>query len=138
VNKMDRMGANFERCVGMIKDRLGAVPVPIQMPIGAEDHFEGMIDLVAMKEMTFTGERGKEASVGEVRESMAEAAQAARDTMCELVAENDDEAMEVYLNGDPLSNELLVAAIRRATIAGKITPVLCGSALKDKGLQPLL
>src|SRR5690606_13088813 len=89
VNKMDRMGANYERCVAMIKDRLRAVAVPIQIPIGAEDTFEGMIDLIAMKELTFTGERGKEASVGEIRESLMDAAQAARDIMCELTAEND-------------------------------------------------
>ncbi len=138
VNKMDRMGANFARCVEMIKTRLGAHPVPIQIPIGAEDSFEGVIDLIQMKELTFTGERGREAAVGEIRESLKEAAQQAREVMCELVAENDDEAMEVYLEGEALSNELIRAALRRATIAGRITPVLCGSALRDKGVQPLL
>jgi elongation factor G len=138
VNKMDRMGANYERCVQMIRDRLGAIPAPVQIPIGAEDAFEGVIDLIYMKSITFGGEHGREAIDGPIPEHLVPAAEAAREALIETVAENDDEAMEAYLEGHAPTEEALVAAIRRATIANKIAPVLCGSALRDKGVQPLL
>ncbi len=138
VNKMDRMGANYDRCVQMIRDRLGAVPAPIQIPIGSEDSFQGVVDLIRMKAITFAGEHGRDTTDSDIPADMVEAANAARAVLVEAVAENDDEAMEVYLEGETLPDDLLVAAIRRATIANKIAPVLCGSALKDKGVQPLL
>jgi len=138
VNKMDRMGANFERCVQMIRDRLGAVPAPIQLPIGAEDSFAGIIDVINLRALTFSGDRGLEITEGDIPANLVESAQAAHDLLVETVGENDDEVMELYLEGKEVPNDLLTRAIRRATIAGKIAPVLCGSALKDKGVQPLL
>ena len=138
VNKMDRMGANFERCVEMIKDRLGAIPVLLQIPMGAEDRFKGVIDLVKMEALTFEGDRGLNVTRGPIPPEYAEAAQIAREGMVERTAENDDDLMVSFLEGREISEADLVKAVRRATIAGKITPVLCGSALKDKGVQPLL
>jgi elongation factor G len=138
VNKMDRMGANFERCVQMIRDRLGAVPVTIQIPIGAEDRFLGVIDLVAMKAIYFEGERGMQVVERDIPDDMADTAQLARDEMVERVAENDDQLMVSFLEGHPIETIELQKAIRRATIANAIAPVLCGSALKDKGVQALL
>ncbi len=138
VNKMDRMGANFERCVQMIKDRLGAIPVLLQIPMGAEDRFVGVIDLVKMEALTFSGDRGLIVTRGPIPAEYTEAAQAAHDEMVERTAENDDSLMELFLEGKEISAEVLAQAVRRATIAGKVTPVLCGSALKDKGVQPLL
>ena len=138
INKMDRMGANFERCVQMIKDRLGAIPVLLQIPMGAEDRFVGVIDLVKMEAITFSGERGLIVMRGPIPAEYTEAAQAAHDEMAERTAENDDALMELFLEGKEISAEALAAGVRRATIAGKVAPVLCGSALKDKGVQPLL
>jgi len=138
VNKMDRMGANFERCVQMIKDRLGAIPVLLQIPMGAEDRFVGVIDLVKMEALTFSGDRGLIVTRGPIPAEYAEAAQIAHEEMKERTAENDDALMELFLEGKDISADALAKAIRRATIAGKVTPVLCGSALKDKGVQPLL
>ncbi len=138
VNKMDRMGANYERCVQMIRDRLGAVAAPIQLPIGAEDTFTGVIDLINMRSITFGGEHGRDSIDGPIPDDMVAAAEAAREHLIEVVAENDDELMELYLEGKEPTIEMLMAGIRRATIANKIAPVLCGSALKDKGVQPLL
>jgi elongation factor G len=138
VNKMDRMGADFERCVEMIESRLGAVPVPVQLPIGAEDTFSGVIDLIKMRALSFSGDRGLEIEEGEIPADMLDAAAQARETLTERVAENDDQMMVSYLEGHEIDEIELVKAIRRATIANKITPVLCGSALRDKGVQPLL
>ncbi|MBM3139248.1 MAG: elongation factor G [Chloroflexi bacterium] len=138
VNKMDRMGANFERCVQMIKDRLGAVPVTIQIPIGAEDRFAGVIDLVRMVAIHFEGERGVNVVEREILAEMLAVAQAAREEMVERVAENDDQLMVSFLEGHEIDVTELQKAIRRATISNAITPVLCGSALKDKGVQALL
>jgi elongation factor G len=138
VNKMDRMGANFARCVQMIEDRLGAVPAPIQLPMGAEDKFIGVVDLIRMRAITFTGEHGEQQDEGDIPAEFQDEAAQAREALVEAVSENDDFAMQAYLDGKTLSEEELVAAIRRATIENKIAPVLCGSALKDKGVQPLL
>jgi elongation factor G len=138
VNKMDRMGASFERCVEMMVSRLGAVPVPVQIPMGAEDAFKGVIDLIKMKAVYFEGERGLNVVEADIPDEFADAAQAARENMVERVSENDDALMETFLEGGDISDEMLVAGIRRATIAGKINPVLCGTALKDKGVQRLL
>ncbi|MQA00848.1 MAG: elongation factor G [Dehalococcoidia bacterium] len=138
VNKMDRMGADFDRCVEMIVSRLGAVPVPIQIPIGAEDSFLGLIDLVKMQARFFEGERGVNVVDRDIPEDLRTAAQTAREFMIERVAENDDQLMVSFLEGHEISETELTKAIRRATLSNAITPVLCGSALKDKGVQALL
>jgi len=138
VNKMDRVGADFDRCVQMISDRLGMVPVPIQIPIGAEDRFEGVIDLVKMQAYYFEGDRGLEVTTKPVPENMQAAAELAREQMVERVAENDDQLMVSFLEGHEIEEIELVKAIRRATLANAITPVLCGTALRDKGVQPML
>ena len=138
INKMDRMGANFERCVEMIASRLGAVPVPLQIPMGVEDKFRGLIDLIEMKAVTFWGDRGLEVREDEIPAEFAEAAKSAREAMIERTAENDDQLMVSFLEGHTIDNIELVKGIRRATIASKITPVLCGTALRDKGVQRLL
>ena len=138
VNKMDRMGASFERCVEMMVSRLGAVPVPVQIPMGAEDAFSGVIDLLKMKAVYFEGERGLQVVEKDIPAEFADAAQAAREAMIERTAENDDQLMVSFLEGHEIDNIELVKAIRRATISGKINPVLCGTALKDKGVQRLL
>ncbi len=138
VNKMDRTGANYGRCVEMISERLAAVPVPLQIPIGAEDEFEGVIDLVVMKAYYFEGDRGLEIDSRDIPAEMKEAAEEARSTMLERLAENDDQLMMSYLEGHEIDEIELKKGIRRATIANAVTPVLAGSALKDKGVQPLL
>ncbi|NVI86578.1 elongation factor G [Actinomadura sp. BRA 177] len=140
VNKMDRVGAEFHRCVDMIENRLNATPLALQLPIGAESDFKGVIDLVHMKALVWN----EEAKLGEmydtldIPESHAEQAREWHDKLVETLAENDDEIMELYLEGDEPTIEQLHAGIRRATIAAKLTPVTCGTAFKNKGVQPLL
>ncbi len=139
VNKMDRVGAEFHRCVEMITDRLGATPLVIQLPWGVESDFRGVIDLVRMRALLWQTEgKGDKYDVVAIPDDHAEAARLWRDKLLETIAENDEEMMEAYLEGTEPSEEQLVAAIRRATIAGGITPVLCGSAFKNKGVQPML
>jgi elongation factor G len=139
VNKMDRVGAEFHRCVEMITDRLGATPLVIQLPWGVESDFRGVIDLVRMRALLWQTEgKGDKYDVVAIPDDHAEAARQWRDKLLEAIAENDEEMMEAYLEGTEPSEEQLVAAIRRATIAGGITPVLCGSAFKNKGVQPML
>src|SRR5688572_17108091 len=138
VNKMDRTGADFQRCVDMIRDRLGAVPVPLQMPIGSEDKFEGVIDLLEMKAIYFEGERGTEVVIRDIPANLLDQATAARETMVERVAENDDQLMVSFLEGHEIDLIELKKAIRRSTIESEIAPVLCGSALKNKGVQLML
>jgi elongation factor G len=138
INKMDRMGADFERCVSMIVDRLGAVAVPLQLPIGAEDAFEGVIDLLEMRALYFEGERGTDVIVRDIPPAHLERARAAREVLVERVAENDEQLMVNFLEGREIELGELIKAIRRATISSAITPVLCGSALKNKGVQPML
>ena len=138
VNKMDRSGADFENCVQMIIDRLGAIPVPLQLPWGVEDQHRGVIDLIEMKAYGFEGERGTEVQTLEIPEELRAAAQLARERMIERVAENDDQLMVSFLEGHAIDNTELRKAIRRATISTAIAPVLCGAALRDKGVQPLL
>jgi elongation factor G len=138
INKMDRIGADFERAVGMIVERLGAVAVPLQIPIGAEDDFIGVIDLIEMNAIMFGGEHGTESEVTEIPDNMLPAAERARETMVERVAENDDQLMVSFLEGHEIEKIELKKAIRRATISNAITPVLTGAALRDKGVQPLL
>ena len=139
VNKMDRVGAEFHRCVEMIVDRLGATPAVIQLPWGVEADFSGVIDLVRMRACVWNTEgKGDKYDDVEIPADHAEAAREWRDKLLETVAENDDEMMELYLEGEEPAEEQLVAAIRRATIASSITPVLCGTAFKNKGVQPML
>jgi len=139
LNKMDRVGADFNMCVSDIKEKLGGNGVPIQLPIGAEDAFEGVIDLITMKEYLFKDETmGADYDVADVRAELLEEAQAAREHMLESVVETDDELMEKYFGGEEITEEEIKRAIRTATISGIIVPVLCGTAFKNKGIQPLL
>ena len=139
VNKMDRVGAEFHRCVDMITDRLGATPLVVQLPWGVESDFRGVIDLVRMRALLWQTEgKGDKYDVVAIPDDHAEAAREYRDRLLETIAENDDEMMELYLEGTEPTEEQLVAAIRRATVAGAVTPVLCGTAFKNKGVQPML
>lgn len=139
LNKMDRVGADFNMCVNDIKEKLGGNGVPIQLPIGAEDNFEGIIDLVTMKEYLFKDETmGADYEVVDVRAELLDDAQAAREHMIESVVETDDDLMEKYFGGEEITEEEIKKALRVATIAGTIVPVLCGTAFKNKGIQPLL
>ncbi len=139
VNKMDRVGAEFHRCVEMISDRLGATPLVIQLPWGVESDFRGVIDLVRMRALLWHGEgKGEAYDVTDIPLDHVEAAREWRDNLFECIAENDEEMMELYLEGTEPTEEQLIAAIRRATIASAVTPVLCGSAFKNKGVQPML
>ena len=139
LNKMDRVGADFDMCVNDIKEKLGGNGVPIQLPIGAEDSFEGIIDLITMKEYLFKDDTmGAAYDIADVRAELLEEAQAAREHMLESVVETDDELMEKYFGGEEITEEEIKKAIRIATISGVIVPVLCGTAFKNKGIQPLL
>jgi elongation factor G len=138
VNKMDRIGANFERTVQMIKDRLGARPVPIQYPIGSEDRFRGIVDLVTNKAVIYADDQGKREELDEIPAEVAERAEFWRQNLIESVAETNDELMLLYLEGEPLGEEEMRAALRQATIDGKLVPVLCGAALRNKGVQRML
>jgi elongation factor G len=139
VNKMDRVGAEFHRCVEMIIDRLGAVPLVVQLPWGVEADFRGVIDLVRMRALLWQTEgKGDKYDVVAIPDDHQEAAREWRDKLLEAIAENDDEMMELYLEGTEPTEKQLVDAIRRATVASKITPVLCGTAFKNKGVQPML
>jgi elongation factor G len=138
VNKMDRTGANFERTVDMIKDRLGAKPVPIQMPIGSEDRFRGLVDLLENKAVLYLDDAGKREELAEIPAEVAAKAEKLRQEMLEAIAETDDELTLLYLEGEELGVEELRRALRKATIDGKLVPVLCGAALKNKGVQRML
>lgn len=139
MNKMDRVGADFYGSVQSIIDRLGATPVPIQIPIGREAEFRGTIDLVRMKGYFYDDETlGAKYKVDEIPQDLLAQATDYREKMLDAVAEFDDQVMEKYLNGHPLTEEEVIRAIRAATISMKITPVLCGSAFKNKGVQQLL
>ena len=140
VNKLDRTGANYFRCIDMMIDRLNATPAVLQLPIGAEGDFIGVVDLLQMRALTWRGEtaKGEDYAIEEIPADLLDDAQIWRERLVETVSENDDEAMEAYLAGEELSLEQLNAAIRRATIAGKVNPVVCGSAFKNKGVQPML
>src|SRR5207249_306363 len=139
VNKMDRIGADFPRCVEQIKERLGAVPLVTQLPIGTESDFIGLVDLIAMKALKWRDETlGAEFDEVEIPVDMKDAAAAARHQLVELAVEQDDEALEAYLGGEEPDAETLKRCIRKGTIAAAFVPVLCGSAFKNKGVQPLL
>ena len=138
VNKMDITGANFYNVVEMMKDRLGANAVPIQLPIGYEDTFEGMVDLIKMQAIVYNDKMGKDEQFVEIPADMQEKAAEYRAMLLETVAESDDELMMKYLEGEELTEEEIMAGIRKQTIACKMTPVCCGSSYKNKGVQPLL
>jgi elongation factor G len=140
VNKMDRTGADFFRCVQMMIDRLNATPLVLQIPVGVESDFLGVVDLIYMRALTWRGEtqKGEDYTLEEVPAELADQAAEWREKLLETIAEVDDTIMEKYLEGEELSPEELKAAIRRATIAGNANPVLCGSAFKNKGVQPML
>jgi elongation factor G len=139
VNKMDRVGAEFHRCVDMIRDRLGAMPLIVQLPWGVESDFRGVIDLVRMRALLWQTEgKGDKYDIVAIPDDHTEAAREYRDWLLETIAENDDEMMELYLEGTEPTEEQLIAGIRRATVAGAVTPVLCGTAFKNKGVQPML
>ncbi|WP_461211378.1 elongation factor G [Desulfocurvus sp. DL9XJH121] len=139
VNKMDRVGANFFRCVDMIRDRLGAKPVPLQLPIGSEDEFRGVVDMIHGKAMVFDDQTmGAKYDFVEIPEELQEQYEEMHMAMVEAIAEEDDTLMEKYLAGEELTPEELIAGVRKATMNLTICPVLCGSAFKNKGVQPLL
>ncbi len=138
INKMDIMGADFYHCIDMMKDRLKANAVPIQLPIGKEDHFQGIVDLVVMKAFLFKDDLGKVIEEGPIPDDMKEIADKYRNTLLEAVAEQDEELMMKYLEGEELTEEEIRTGIRKATIAVSMIPVTCGSSYKNKGVQQLL
>ena len=139
VNKMDRIGANFQRCVDMMIDRLGTVPLVIQLPIGSEDKYEGVVDLIKMKEVIWKGEElGAVFVEQEIRSELQDAAKSARVKMIETAVEMDDAIMEKYLAGEEPTIPELKSCIRKGTVAFKFVPVLNGAAFKNKGVQPML
>ncbi|WP_428847036.1 elongation factor G [Rhizohabitans arisaemae] len=140
VNKMDRVGAEFHRCVDMIVSRLGATPLVIQLPWGVESDFKGVIDLVKMKGLLWSAEaaKGEMYDIVDIPADHAEAAREWRDKLIEGISENDEQMMELFLEGQEPTEEQLIAAIRRATLSSAVNPVLCGTAFKNKGVQPLL
>lgn len=138
VNKMDILGADFYRVIDMMKTRLSANPVPLQLPIGSEDTFVGMVDLIKMDAIIYTDDIGKVSEEVEIPEDMKEIAEEYHQKLLDAVAETDDELMMKYLEGEELTVDEIKAAIRKATIACKMTPVVCGSSYKNKGVQPML
>ena len=138
VNKMDTMGADFFRCVQMMHDRLHANGVPIQLPVGQEDTFRGIIDLIDMKADIYYDDMGNDVRVEEIPEDLKEQAQEYRDKLIEAVAETDEELMMKYLDGEELTKGEIKAALRKATISNEIVPVVCGSSYKNRGVQKLL
>lgn len=138
VNKMDIVGADYFRVIDMIKDRLKANPVPIQLPIGKEDHFTGVVDLVNMNARIYNDDLGEDIEVVDIPEDLKDLAEEYRENLLEKIAEYDEELMIKYLEGEEITPEEIVDAIRTATVKVEITPVLCGSSYKNKGVQPLL
>ena len=138
INKMDRTGADFARTIQMIRERLGAVPVPVQLPIGAEDGFEGVIDLLRMRSIIYLDDLGTRSDESEIPAAYREQAEHLREQMVEVAADMDDALTAKYLEGQPIAEEELRAALRRGTISAKIVPLLCGSSFRNKGVQPLL
>jgi len=138
VNKMDRVGADFSRVVEMMKSKLGASPAPIQLPIGAEDNFRGIIDLIEEKAIIYLDDLGTRSETQEIPPELTAEVEQYRNNLLESLADFDDQIMEAYLGGQAVAPERIRAALRRATIESKLTPVLCGSAFKNKGVQLLL
>src|SRR5215210_4082744 len=138
VNKMDRIGADFYQAVGTMIDRLGANAVPVQLPIGAEGEFQGIVDLVEMKATIYTDDLGAEWEETEIPEELRTRAEEYRERLMDAVADQDEELMMLYLEGEEIDPDLIRAAIRKATLDTQMTPVFVGSAFKNKGVQPLL
>ena len=139
INKMDRTGADFDAAVQSMRDRLGATPVPVHLPIGNEDAFAGIVDLVEMKAITYANALGTDVSVDDIPAELAAAADAGHHALIDAVAEFDDELMEAYLEDESaVAPEMIRSALRKGTLSGKVTPVLAGSAFKNKGVQALL
>jgi elongation factor G len=138
VNKLDRVGADFHAVVAQIRERLGARPVPIQLPIGAEDRFRGVIDLVRERALVWSGEADAAPVEEPIPAELRDSARAARDALIEAAADQDDALAEAYLEGRAVPPEAIGAALRKGTVACRIVPVLCGAALRNRGLQPLL
>ena len=138
INKMDRTGADFFYSVQTMNDRLGANPLPIQLPIGAEENFKGVVDLVRMKGLVWTEELGAAYDEIEIPEDLVDQAEEYRTALIEACADHDEELMEAFLGEEEISEEKLIAALNKATLATKVTPVLCGTSFKNKGVQPLL
>ncbi|WP_172299660.1 elongation factor G [Pseudoruegeria sp. HB172150] len=139
VNKMDKIGADFDNCVKMIKDRTGAIPAPIQFPIGAEDQLEGIVDLVTMKEWVWKGEDlGASWVITDIRDELKDKAESMRAELVEIAVEMDDDAMEKYLEGEEPDEATLRSLIRKGTLSLSFVPVMAGSAFKNKGVQPML
>ena len=138
VNKMDRIGADFFRCLAMIRERLKANPVAVQLPFGKEEDFAGVIDLISQKVIVYVDELGTRMEEREIPESLSPLVAEYRERLLEAVAETDEDLMVKYLEGEELTGEEIRAALRRATLSGKAVPVLCGSSFKNKGVQPLL
>ncbi|MGH3077985.1 MAG: elongation factor G [Gaiellaceae bacterium] len=139
INKMDRTGADFDAAVQSMRDRLGATSLPIHVPIGQEDAFEGIVDLVEMKAITYVNALGTEFSVGEIPATLQQRAEAGHHALIDGIAEFDDELMETYLEDESsVTPEMIRRALRTGTLTGRVTPVLAGSAFKNKGVQPLL
>src|SRR5215472_479063 len=139
VNKMDRVGADFPRVVSQIRERLNAKPVVLQLPLGAEENFRGVVDIVKMKAIVWDDENlGADYHEEDIPADLADAAADAREKLLEAVSDVDEKLMEKYLNGESISEDEIRAAVRAGTLAMKVVPVLCGSAFKNKGVQPLL
>ena len=138
INKMDRIGASFEYTLGTIKSRLGANAIPMQMPIGSESGFKGMIDLMTMQAVSFEEELGKDPKYSEIPADLAGQAEEMRQQMIEKIAELDDDLTMKYLEGETITNEELKTGLRKAVLESKATPVFCGSSLKNKGVQLVL
>lgn len=138
VNKMDRTGANFWACVDQVRERLGARPAVLQMPIGLEQSFRGVADILRMRAIMYTDDKGETPVVSDLPADMVADVTTARQQLVELVAETDDALMEKFFDGSEITEAELVAALRSATLTGKLVPVFCGAALKNKGVQPLL
>jgi elongation factor G len=138
INKMDRLGADFDQVVTEIRERLGANPLPLQLPLGAESTFEGVIDLLSMQAIRWSDELGADRAYDTIPDTLLGAAEVARSVLIEQVAEQDDELLALWVEGQAVDEVQLKAALRRATLANRIVPVLCGSSLRNKGVQPLL
>ena len=138
VNKMDVVGANFDRTLKMMRERLNAHPIAVQLPIGKEDTFKGIIDLISMKAELYEDDLGTIIQESDIPEDLVETAQKYREEMIEEIADFDEEVMELYLNGEDVPNDMIKKVLRRECVANQVTPVLCGSAYKNKGVQFLL
>ena len=138
VNKMDIMGADYYNVIDMVKDRLKANPVPLQIPIGAENNFRGIVDLLTMRAEVYYDDLGKDIRDEDIPDDLKETAQKYHDELIETVASYDDDLMEKYFNGEGLSIDEIKATIRKGTIANDMVPMVCGTSYRNKGVQPLL